>query len=120
MSSSFFDRLPQLVIGNGTNASNEIWLGQYEDAYLVGLAAPTSLGADAGHVLTIQVAMEKGEFETPTWKDLYNSADIIVTAPGENRAKVYAELQAFGRFRIKSNNNVTADRIWQASKSHPL
>jgi len=118
MTQNFYNRLPSLTIPNGANVSNILSAAQaIQDNYLVSLYAPASLGTDSAFTFKIQVAFEAEPTASSVWSDLHDSAGVVIPAPNQGTARVYAELAAVGGFRIKSSSNVTADRSWEAGKA---
>lgn len=108
-------RCGTLTILSGQNASNTIKAREaYDDAFAVALYGIDT--TDAAITYTIEVS-DNVDDAAPTFVTLQVGdpfADAVPALTGKSRT--FYELPAHLGFRIKSSANVTANRIWRASK----
>lgn len=110
-------KLANLVVPTGTNVSN-IWKSReiYDDAIFVLLTGENP--TDGVITYTVEVTDDLEPSAAGTWSTLVDAgADFAPPLQGKAKALPLHALAATG-IRIKSSANVTADRIFGASKQY--
>lgn len=111
------DRIPDLVIPNGTNVSNILNSLAFNDAD--GIMLYGLLTTDGVITYSLEVNPDaRAVAGSAGWATLQigdPAGDAV--PPLQGKARFYSELAAAMAFRIKSSAPVTADRTWNANKN---